>query len=1421
MSTLQPAARYQDPIAHTPLLAMIGKVAAGLVVGAAVGAAAGALAVAVVGTGGLGAVVAGAVISSVIMQAGGNSLVEGVTNFICDGIDSLFPPEICGLITTACSDNVFINDIRAARAVPECESVDDDNTVKCGKHTPRPDQYVAEGSSTVYINNAPAHRVKDRSTCDAKTDQGSPNVFIGGEPEATREITSEMPAWLEKVSVVAGIAMALCTRNWRSIPGKLACLGLNMGIGMAADAAVGAAFGRPVHAASGAKLLDGSDDSDFAFPARLPLEWTRRYNSMDRRDGLLGPGWSVPVSVQLKVNQPGDHPNLYIDEQGREVPFDSVAPGESLTNTAEGYRLGRSEGGHYIIEVDEGLYHEFGPARSEAPHTLELTGIEDRNGNAIRLHRDDDGRLTALADSAGRLYQCHYDQTHPQRLAAIELRHRDAADESEPDYLVRYGYDGRGRLVSVSDRAGVETRRFGWHDDGPGAGLMASHTLPDGLTAHYRWEAFADHPRVVEQWDDGGNRWQAQYDLVAGATRVTDQLGRTQQWRWNARYALTEYTNAAGESWRIVWNDAGLMAGAVQPNGGEWRFDYDERGNLTRQTDPNGAVTGTEWLLERAQPRRDTDALGNSIEYRYDSVGNLVETIDDAGTTAWTLDRFGQPLVRTAANGSQTRWNWNDAGLIVNATDCSGQVTHYEYDRDGNLIAMTDALGQRSEYHYDPLGRVTAAQLPDDSSRKWQWTEAGRLAAAIDAADNATSYYWDDQGRLTRRTDAAGRPVDYQYDAPGNLIALANENGETYRFEHDAADRVVAQISLDGKRTELTLDKLGLPVEVREAAGSDAELTTLLERDPLGQLCRKITADTVTTYHRDVIGQLVKIERANPHGEPLDSIEFAYDAAGNLVSETQQFHRDGKIRRHALTHRYDALGNRLATVLPDGRVIHSLYYGSGHLHQINIDGRVICDFERDALHREISRTQGGLNHRTRYDPLSRKIAQGSRPPIDNFVDPANGLEKRYQYDANGELVRRADTLFGQIEHQYDPTGRILGSETVKTGKAGYGLNELFAYDAAANLVTPAQSATLSRGQVRHNRITVFEDKRYFYDEHGRLTEKRIGSHTRITLKWNAEHQLIESRTEKHNVTQRSRYEYDALGRRIAKHDDFGTTFFVWDGMRLLQEKRRHHTLTYFYQPGSYEPLARVDDRDEGFRQPNEQAQIYHFHNHVNGAPEELTDEAGNIVWQARYATWGNLALQTAEPKFLPGRHIDSDPQSLRMQGQYEDAETGLYYNTFRYYDPGIGRFISEDPIGLLGGLNLYQFAPNADSWIDPWGWVCQKKVNALRNGQSGTIVTVKNKREADELLRAAFPGARKVSGIGNQPIAPQNRRRIPNKIDAFENRGPAYHKDYYIDPTTGRVAMHGPGKPWHDRPHIDINRGSNGVKDIVHIVIGS
>jgi RHS repeat-associated protein len=101
-----------------------------------------------------------------------------------------------------------------------------------------------------------------------------------------------------------------------------------------------------------------------------------------------------------------------------------------------------------------------------------------------------------------------------------------------------------------------------------------------------------------------------------------------------------------------------------------------------------------------------------------------------------------------------------------------------------------------------------------------------------------------------------------------------------------------------------------------------------------------------------------------------------------------------------------------------------------------------------------------------------------------------------------------------------------------------------------------------------------------------------------------------------------------------------------------------------------------------------------------GTPRELTDKNGDIRWSATYKAWGNtLKVEVIEDEAA----AVSIEQALRFQGQYFDAETGLHYNRHRYYDPDIGRFLSQDPIGLGGGENFYLYAPNPVHWIDPLG----------------------------------------------------------------------------------------------------------------------
>ena len=241
----------------------------------------------------------------------------------------------------------------------------------------------------------------------------------------------------------------------------------------------------------------------------------------------------------------------------------------------------------------------------------------------------------------------------------------------------------------------------------------------------------------------------------------------------------------------------------------------------------------------------------------------------------------------------------------------------------------------------------------------------------------------------------------------------------------------------------------------------------------------------------------------------------------------------------------------------------------------------------------------------------------------------------------------------------------------------------------------------SAEKVTHNRLTQLNGIRWRYDIHGRTVEKDNGQ-TRRHYRYDGEHRLTEvisqPRDRNRPQTQVS-FRYDPLGRRISKTRRqmlFGqptgkpvTTRFVWEGFRLLQEVHGDVPLTYVYSDqDSYDPLARIDGVDA--------PEIFWFHCQPNGTPERMTDIEGQVRWEGVNSAWGKL-LRESETQ------VSGYSQNLRMQGQYLDRETGLHYNLFRYYDPDCGRFTQQDPIGLAGGTNLYQYAPNALGWVDPWG----------------------------------------------------------------------------------------------------------------------
>jgi RHS repeat-associated protein len=1290
------AARLNDPIAHTSTLGSLAKMGGSLIAGALIGAALTAVAVAgvtaVVATGGLGLgpVLAIGFAVGVAMEASGlNGFIDSQVNRL---VDRFIPPVIEGTIVSGSLD-VNINSRAAARAAsPGAQDV-----VACAKHGAGAPPMLAQGSDNVFINSQPAAREDDMTTCGGTIAAGSDDVSIGGGTVTVREIEDERPWWITALGTGLGVAMMLCGRgrlNVSALKSALPCLLMNMGVSIAGSMVghqIRTTIGNPVNVITGGKVL--REDPDCALPGPLPLEWSRFYSSHDRRDGnLFGMGWSVPFEVSLtREFSDGDGGEavalVYCDEGGRTMRFPAVAPGESHFSSAEGYYLIRTQGGQYVVESTDGIYRDFGmPAEGDGA-VLRLQRIEDRNGNWHALRYEGD-RLARINDGCGRAIELVYDTLHPQRVAALRLA--KGAENEVPGTLAEYRYTAAGELAQVLDRSGHVVRTFSYRD-----GLMTEHGVPGGLRCHYAWQGAGGAARVVRHWTDDGEAYDLRYDLAARRTLVTDQFARQQQWEWNADCQPTAWIDAEGHLWRYGWDANRQLVEMTDPLGATTRLDYDALGRLRRTINALGQVERTEWHERFDLPTAEIDAAGNRWQYAWDERANLVLVTDPDGCeTGHAYDERGLPHTIRDARGGYKHLRWNLRAQLTEYTDCSGKSTRYGYDEHGALASVTDALGHRTVYRNDALGRVAEVLDPEGGVQRFDYDALGRLACVTDPAGHRTRYERNVRGLPTRRINAMGRSVDFVYDSAGRLLELVNENGEAYRFGYDRNDNLVEETGLDGIVKRIEHDARGLPVKVIDAAGQADALTLRLERDALGRLQVKHARGRSTLYAYDQLGQLLHTEVFSDDGRSRtvhDKLAFTYSRRGELLSETGHL--------GTLSHRYDELGNRCATTLPDGCTINQLHYGSGHLHQINIDGDVVSDFERDDLHREVLRTQGQLTTRFGYDKLGRKTwedttAQHAHEPV---------LRKEWEYDRAGELVKKVHSRNGQTRYGYDPLGRIVST----IGPAG---NEFFQWDAAANLVDAAQVG----GYIKYNRVTVFEDKRYEYDIHGRMETKRIGRHTEQDFRYDGEHRLREVHTVRNGVRQVVYFDYDALGRRIAKRDAFGETRFLWDGLRMIQEQRGGNVATYLYEPGTHVPLARTDtharrdDDIDSFYPPlpnHSTSNVYFFHNNVSGEPEELSNQESIQHWGKLYKTWGNIAFASIS-MIDPGHDVQSMPihQNLRYQGQYFDIETGLHYSTFRFYDPDIGRFVTPDPINIAGGLNLYQYAPNPAMWIDPIGW---------------------------------------------------------------------------------------------------------------------
>lgn len=1283
------AARVGDSIVHTSALA-------GFIAGAIIGIAVVAAASFIICSGGAGAFIIGTLLS-----VGGSFLPS-----LGEKIGKMFTSNTGKIITG--SKRVHTNKKQAAytgtaEGNPEGMEAAKGSEVMCSKHPSTPKPQVAEGSTLVFIEKRPAARKDDRIECGATIDEGSDNVHMGKEKYEYLPVQDEVPAWLRKAvevaMFVAGFASGITGAFRAGLKSVLPCLGkqaiamgISYGVGKAVEYGggkiVSALVGNPVDTTTGRKVLKPDDEIDFILPGYLPIVWSRFYASNLTYHSILGKGWLLPWEQHFYKE---NNTLYYFDNQGRLIDLEPINEGEKVYICSEQFFLICTEGNHYAIQMLDGQFYYFGEIKDNGEKTY-LQRIENKFGHYIHFTYEND-LLTDITATGGHRLHLHY--RHPQQKVTEIVR---VVDNKAVETMVQYRYNHDGQLINVINRNGDATRFFDYQE-----GLITRHQNGLGFTSEYRWQIIDNQPRVVEHWTNDREHYSFQYDPTNNMTHVTDALKREARFGYDDHHQLTYCQDFGGDEYHLSYDENGNIISYQLPNENTLTFSYDEYSRLIEETDPLNRKVSYQYHAETDLRKQITYPDGASWQAEYDDKGCLVVEIDPLQqTTYYYPTENGVPYAIVDAQDKRKTILWNNLGQIARYTDCSNKTTQYQYNQQLHLASVTNALGETIQLERKPQGEITTLTHADGIKETFTYNAMGQLITHTDGKGQTSYFTRNPRGLLIKRFDPKDQTIIYQYDVAQRLIALLNENNEAYRFNYDDSDRLIQESRIDQTHRNFTYSDAGYLDTLTETAvdstSKTLNKTTSFTRDKVGRLIGKTTQDANYLYQYDFLDKLTSLTR-NPtsQGKELgisqETLTFSYDIKGRLLKEQSD---QGK-----LTYCYDELDNLITLTLPDNRQLNHHYYGSGHLHQISLDQLIISDFERDDLHREILRTQGNLTSRFGYDAQGRKHWQYAshsplaelttlnkqQLPIDRQLKSRdNALFRQYQYDPAGELSVLLDKARGKTQYSYAENGQ-LQQVTTQNGQ------EHFTSDAAGNFL-PSQVLPNQRFAL-HNRITDYGNIHLTYDPWGNVIEKAIGLNNYQTFSYDCENRLIKAQVYSHDkLITESHYYYDSLGRRIKKQiDNLQThqkkqTTFLWQGLRLLEEQTEQLKQLYLYELHSYAPLARLDTMSNGT------TEIYYYHTDQIGTPLELTNQQGTIVWQANYKAWGEIE----------SCRINEVEQNLRYQGQYFDEETELHYNTFRYYDPQIGRFTTQDPIGLEGGFNLYTYALNPIVWIDPWGW---------------------------------------------------------------------------------------------------------------------
>lgn len=1074
------------------------------------------------------------------------------------------------------------------------------------------------------------------------------------------------------------------------------------------------------------------DHSDFSLPGAFPIDWTRTYCSdLSAYDsGILGARWITPFTTRIDEQDDG---LVFHDADGRSHSYPLPKIGQFHYDAIENITL---------LHVSEGqllLCRGFERKETYSRHgqSYLLVGVVLRSGAGIMLHHEHrHGEAPVLSDlityQENDITKVHRHlgtliDTHGRLTGLWEIR--DGAPQRQ---LCAYEYDALGDLILAQDENGAAwSYQYEHH-------LITRYTDRTGRGMNLQWQGTGADAKAVREWaDDGSFDTRLEWDENIRLTYVTDAHGN-ETWHYYDSLGYTyRIRHADGLSEWLFRDDAKNVVRHVHPDGATDRYSYDERGNRLEHIRADNSVVHFAYD-DHDQLIKIMDAEGGLWLRAYDDAGNLVETVDPLGNkTEYAYDKKGLPIAIKDANGNEKTLEYNDAGQLLKYVDCSGKTSTWEYDDRGLMICATDAAGQSTEYEYK-AGQVALIRHPDKTEERFERDAEGRLLAHVDGLDRCTRWSYTAAGFVEERVDAAEQTLR-RWDRLGRLQALENQNERSAQFLYDPVGRLLTETGFDGRLTRYQYDIAS------------------------GRLSKVATGDRVVTVAYDEMGRVT--ERLASLGDESQAERYAYDGRGNMIlasnadSQVQWFHdlAGNMVREHqhylgldkplvaVWQHEYDVLNQRVATIRPDGHRVSWLTYGSGHLLALRLNEHELLGYERDDLHREVARHQGNrLVQTQKWDPAGRLQVQ----LLGRSDDKSVLLKREYAYDAAGQLNEINDTRRGQLSYRYDPVSRLLsavsrlGVETFDFDPAGNLLDEKAAESRRPLELTPPRSKLVD------NLLREYAGTHYEYDERGNQI-KRWCDGAYSQMRWDLFDRLVHFEDSRLSVE----FAYDALGRRLSKNSKVhykqrpaagslwnsaeharlqrehgcGFTLYGWDGDNLAWESRAPQqdgeagrTIHYVFEPGTFIPVAQamsnhsinlmgLPDYDEDYSleddplwncsavSPQIDVLTWYQCDHL-GTPLELTDQNGDVVWSAQSKAWGEIREERSHWAKQQGI---ANP--IRFQGQYHDHETGLHYNRYRYYDPMVGRFISQDPIGYAGGLNLFEYAPNPLNWVDPLG----------------------------------------------------------------------------------------------------------------------